>query len=70
MLLDRSRVLTKETLNLVTQPSVAGDFAEKQLWCAGGGMLVTQGGERKGGLRFCFKGTMIGDQESLLCSFK
>lgn len=46
MLLDRSRVLTKETFNLVTQTSPV-TLQKKQLWCDGGGVLIAQDGERK-----------------------
>lgn len=74
-LLDRPRVLTKELSLKLSYTDVTGDFAKKQL-CDGGGEADYRArpGERKAAecreFLFCFKGTMIGDQESLFCFVK
>lgn len=73
MLLDRPRVQTKETLNLVTQTSpVTSQKSSCGVMEGARSLHRTERGRDRGrrGILFCFKGPMIGDQESLLCSFK
>lgn len=76
-LLDRPRVLTKELSLKLSYTDVTGDFAKKQLCDRGGQADYTEWwrtGQRKAAecreFLLCFKGTMIGHQESLFCFVK